>query len=175
VAYKRPFHVRGRSAHRRKNPSDTLMGAAIAVGVGVLTSVAASYLLDTLSTSVTSLQSSTYQDGVLLVGAGAAAYWVKNPAIAAGIATGLLLIPAAKLVYSVFPSLASANTYNPQNPSVTMTSLHAPMSSLHRPMGSLHRPMGAVFDLGEGSSPFNAFGDDMGALNRGSAMFSRHV
>jgi hypothetical protein len=158
--YNRQFHVRGTRA-RRINGRDTLMGAAIAVGVGVAASVAASYLLDTLSTSVTSLQSSTAQDGVLLVGAAGAAFYIKNPAIAAGVATGLLLIPLAKLIYSTFPSLASANSYNPQNPSVTMTSLHRPMGSLHGAMGSLHAPMGALFDVGGDDDS-----DGMGTMGR---------
>jgi hypothetical protein len=147
------FHVRGWRAHRA-NGKDGLMAAAIAVGAGVVTSIAASFLLDTLSTSVTSLQSSTYQEGVLLVTAGLAAWFIPSPIVAAGVATGLLLIPLAKLVYSAAPSLASTYSYNPENPSVTMQSLHRPIGSLHRPLGSLHRAIGSLHGIGASDEGF---------------------
>ena len=151
------FHVRGWRAHRA-NGSSGLMVAAIAVGAGVVTSIAASFLLDQLSSSVTSLQSSSMQDGVLLGLAGLAAWFIPNPAIVGGVATGLLLIPLAKLVYSAVPSLASSNSYNPQNPSVTMTgmygSLHRPLGSLHRPIGALHRAIGSLHGIGASDEGF---------------------
>jgi len=102
-------HVRGWRA-RRVNGSSGLMVGAIALGVGVLASVAASYVLDTISGGQTSATlTPAVQDGILIALAGAAAWFIPNPAIVGGVVTGLLLIPAAKMIYSAVPSLASAS------------------------------------------------------------------
>jgi hypothetical protein len=89
--------------------------------VGLVASIAVSYVIDTFM----STQSSTVQTGVLVAIAGGAAFFIANPAIVAGIATGLLLTPLAKIVYTAVPSLA--------NPAVAVPTVSAGsgMSALH--------------------------------------------
>lgn len=137
---KRLFHVRGYRA-RRKNPgTGGLVAAAVAVGVGLLASVATSYVVDTFLSS----QSAMVQTGVLVAVAGGAAFFLPNhPALAAGIATGLLLVPLAKQVYTIFPSLANPmpatpTASNPQIINPPAPGAAASLSALHRGMGRLH-------------------------------------
>jgi hypothetical protein len=121
---KRLGHVRGWRA-RRVNGSSGLMVGAIALGVGVLASVAASYLIDqTLST-----QSTTVQDGVLVSLAGLAAWFIPSPAIVGGVVTGLLLVPAAKMIYAAIPSLATPNSTNPEGVGATSSQTAASSTS----------------------------------------------
>lgn len=153
------FHVRGWRA-RRANGTSGLVVGAIALGVGVLASVAASFLID----QALSTQSSTVQDGALLALAGAAAWFIPNPAIVGGVVVGLLLVPAAKLIYGAVPSLASTNAGNPEQvlqtavsttPGIaTVPGTLTGLGALHRPrMGALHAAgfggMGALHDMGE--------------------------
>lgn len=134
-------HVRGWRA-RRANGTSGIVSAAIAVGVGLLTSVAAGYLINAGSSSISALQSSATQDVILLGLAAAAGYFVPNPAIAAGMATGLLLVPLAKQVYAAVPQLTGFSNV------ATLNALHRPaLGSLHRPMlGSLHSRMSGLSD-----------------------------
>jgi hypothetical protein len=134
-------HIRGWRA-RRANGTSGIVSAAIAVGVGLLTSVAAGYLINAGSSSITALQSSTTQDVILLGLAAAAGYFVPNPAVAAGMATGLLLVPLAKQVYASVPQLTGFSNV------ATLNALHRPaLGSLHRPMlGSLHSRMSGLSD-----------------------------
>jgi hypothetical protein len=149
------FHARGWRAHK-KNPASGLLTCAIAVGVGTLVSVAASYVLDT----VLSTQSTTIQTGFLVVLAGAACWFIPSAAVAAGVATGLLLIPAAKLVYSYIPSLvapapmfqlaASSTTPASTSTSGAMSALHN-LKALHqRRMAALHAPVYSMAALRTG-------------------------
>jgi hypothetical protein len=104
-------HIRGYSAHRKRNPSaDGILAAGVAVGIGLVTSVVVGYAVDTLLAS----QSGAVQTGVLVaVAAGSAFFLPTHPAIAAGIATGLLLVPLTKQVYSWFPALANPAPVTP--------------------------------------------------------------
>jgi hypothetical protein len=99
-------HIRGYRA-RKKNPSaDGIVAAAIAVGVGLVASVVVGYAVDTML----STQTPGVQTGVLVaLAAGSAFFLPTHPALAAGIATGLLLVPLTKQVYTWFPALANAS------------------------------------------------------------------
>lgn len=175
-------YVRGR-AMRRVNGLGAFASAGIALLAGVAVSVAAGFLID----SALSTQTSTVQDGALLAVAAGSVYFIKNPVIAAGVATGLLLIPAAKLVYSLLPSLASANASNPENPNAmaaavaaaTTTTTTAGLGALHRRdglfgMGSLHlgdemvAGMGSLHREGMLTQRFASSGGQMSSSDRGT-------
>lgn len=97
------FRIKGFRA-RRVNPStDGLVVAAIAVGAGLVASIGVGYVVDKFMAA----KSPAMQTAALAVVAGAFAFFVPNPALAAGVATGLLVVPLAKQVYSWFPSLAN--------------------------------------------------------------------
>jgi hypothetical protein len=97
------FHVRGWRA-RRANPStDGLVVAAIAVGVGLTASITVGYVVDKFMAN----RSPAMQTAALAVVAAGVAFFVPNPAISAGVATGLLVVPLAKQVYTWLPALAN--------------------------------------------------------------------
>ena len=139
---KKLYHVKGFRA-RRVNPSVSgLVTAGVAVAVGLAASVLASYGIDTLLAN----KSPAVQNSVLVALAAGTAFFVPYPAIAAGVATGLLVVPLAKALYKVFPSLANPSpapsaalppavtiTGGPSTADVTST---AAMSALH--MQALH-------------------------------------
>jgi hypothetical protein len=97
------FRVKGFRA-RRVNPSvGNLVGTAAAVGVGLLASVGVGYVIDKFFAD----KSSAVQTGVLVVAAAGASFLIDNPSVAAGVATGLLIVPLSKQIYTLFPSLAA--------------------------------------------------------------------
>jgi hypothetical protein len=147
---RRAFHVRGfRARLRRKNPGTAgLVAAAIGLGAGLAATLLASYAIDVFLGS----QSSTVQTGVLVGAAALTGFLVSSPAIAAGVVTGLLVVPLSKAVYNMVPSLANPTplggsagvTVLPGASSgaaaVSGGSVVANISALHRAnaMGSLH-------------------------------------
>lgn len=174
------FHVRGWRA-RRKNPgSQGLMEAAVAVGAGVLASVAVSYVVD----KFLSTQSATVQTGVLVAVAAAGAFLIPSATIAAGVATGLLLIPISQKVYAALPSLSNpapaANTTTPAastTPAATGTSglgaIHRRIHNTHGRtfgslhMGLLHLPQKRMGSLHMGSLHMgNVLGSSQAGINR---------
>jgi hypothetical protein len=142
------FHVRGFSAHRRKNPGVAgFIAAGIALGAGFAVSVISAYAIDILLPT----QSALVQNGVLLTIAAGSVYFISNPAVAAGVATGLLLVPLAKAFYSAFPSLANPTPLGgstavlnsapiPAVAAPASVSANVSLSALHgRKLGALHR------------------------------------
>jgi hypothetical protein len=173
-------HVRGwPSSRRRNNGASGLLVGLTALGAGVLVSVAASYLIDAGTTAAaaggtTNPNAPMIVDGILIGMAAAAAYWIPSPAVVGGVVTGLLLIPAAKLIYTLIPSLASAQSVANQestvpNPTVTLTG----MADMGR-MRALHqaRRFGSLHDVNRFGAPPPAIGTlhrgGMGTLHGGA-------
>ena len=129
------FHVRGWRA-RRSNPGMSgVVAAAVGLAAGLAATLVASYAIDVFM----STQSTTVQTGVLVVLAGAAGFLIGNPAVAAGIATGLLVVPLSKAVYTAMPSLANPSPMASSATTPVVTTSAAPaMSALHRQYRALH-------------------------------------
>jgi hypothetical protein len=174
-------HIRGWTAHRRKNPSaDGILAAAIAVGVGLIATVVVGYAVDVMLAS----QSPAIQTSVLVaIAAGSALFLPTHPALAAGIATGLLIVPLSKQVYTWFPALANpaplATPVVPSpttaaaaagSPAATLASTMVPattaaaMSALH--MGKMHprHKQLRALHMGQATQPWQ-----MRALHMGQA------
>jgi len=102
------------------------------VGAGLAATLLVSYAIDVFA----STQSSMVQTGILVAVAAGVAYFVSSPAIAAGVATGLLVVPLSKAVYNAVPSLANpapmggSPTVAPATASTSVSALH--MRALHR-------------------------------------------
>jgi hypothetical protein len=97
------FRVKGFRA-RRVNPSfSNLVGTAAAVGIGLVATIGVGYIVDKFAAD----KSSAIQTGILVAAAAGASFLIDNPSIAAGVATGLLIVPLSKQIYSLCPSLAA--------------------------------------------------------------------
>jgi uncharacterized membrane protein len=110
--------------------------AAVAVGAGLAATLLVSYAIDVFA----STQSSMVQTGILVAVAAGVAFFVSSPAIAAGVATGLLVVPLSKAVYNAVPSLANPTPMGGSTvPSAAPAAATATtsVSALH--MRALHR------------------------------------
>ncbi len=127
------FHVRGWRARRRNPGTAGIVAAAVGLAAGLAATVVASYAIDVFL----STQSSTVQTGVLVGLAAGAGFLIGNPAIAAGVATGLLVVPLSKAVYSAVPALANPSPMASTTTTPVVATAPA-MSALHRRFGALH-------------------------------------
>jgi hypothetical protein len=102
-----PHHRHHRRRHHRRNPDmGMLWKIGLGAGAGILASVAGAMALDALWTTG-SAQAKTWA----LVGmAGLAAVFIgpSNPVLAAGIATGMVLVPGQQLIAGFMTSGAPA-------------------------------------------------------------------
>jgi hypothetical protein len=113
---------RRRVYRRRRNPgTEGFTVAAVAVASGLAAAIVSSYVIDVFFPN----QSPVVQTGILVVASAGVAYYVASPAIVAGAAVGLLLVPVSKSVYKFAPALA-----NPQ-PMASSAPPPVPMSALH--------------------------------------------
>jgi hypothetical protein len=123
---------------RRSNPGTAnFVPVLAALAAGALAAIASGYAIDMFMSTSTP----TTQTGVLVVAAGAAAFLIGSPALAAGTAVGLLLVPLTKAVYAAVPTLANPTPYgttpapalppatDPNAPAPSIVGLH--MAGLH--------------------------------------------
>jgi len=133
---------------RRRNPGgslDLIKSAAIAVAAGVAVGLAGTVLVNGALSSSTS---TTKTGALAALAAGAALALPTHPALAAGIATGLLLIPGQQLLAGILPAnLLGASTVTPPATTPVGSQFGPPSPPATSGLGRLY-PMGVRRGMG---------------------------